>query len=411
MKMMTHLWTTIETFTATKAVLAEWKSALGAEFDKAKGFLRPTQQQTRTYPCTNKISCDCRHEVVEVGESNISLLAVCQCDHQNCPAIHIEPKDIVVHELDLRKIGEAIRIAFRFDASTFSTSTSSHRVYRIASYGSARIPVYFTIPIEESVFLKDLEEVLSSMPDPFILLTPTHMHHTPTIESILKRHQCAYIPLSMTLSLDDKGQLRSICSIDGILADFQRRLTEGSGLPQALQRIDKNIEAVAKGHYELNKQNEELRKLHAEGYLKFVSRFNSEDFRALAAIMLFGNRKAAAESLNIPSRTFYDRVSNWKKKGPEYKRLFQMVEWRKKNGCKITVPLGNSLQSGEPSDEAENPETINAVIDRIRNDDLDQKSYPELLRDILIVLQKQNPENWKALNKGLIDLISEELPQ
>ena len=41
---------------------------------------------------------------------------------------------------------------------------------------------------------------------------------------------------------------------------------------------------------------------------KFALRVEPEDFRAFAIIMALGNRKAAADFLKVPHRSFYDRV-------------------------------------------------------------------------------------------------------
>jgi hypothetical protein len=66
-----------------------------------------------------------------------------------------------------------------------------------------------------------------------------------------------------------------------------------------------------------------------------------------SAGLILGNRRAAAEFLETPHRTFYDRVEKWPSLGKEYQKMARAVEWRKEVGRKIMVPLGESLQSGE----------------------------------------------------------------
>jgi hypothetical protein len=190
---------------------------------------------------------------------------------------------------------------------------------------------------------------------------------------------------------------------------------EGTEMPptpnsKTLERIDRNIEAVAKDKYELRKENEDLKRLHAQGRFDFALRVDGLDFQAFAAIMLLGNRKKAADSLKIPHRTFYDRVAHWRGNGSDYKRLSDMVEWRKKSGRKIKVRLEDSLQSGEPSDQTENPETNNDILNKIKENQIEQ-DRPALFRDILDALRRQNLGNWVSVRDELIGIVSEEIPQ
>ncbi len=88
-----------------------------------------------------------------------------------------------------------------------------------------------------------------------------------------------------------------------------------------------------------------------------------------------------------------------------------MVELKKKTSCKIEVRLGDSVQSGEPSDNAENPETNTDILSKIKENQIEQQARPTLLRDILGAIQRQNPENWRDVQKEIVDVINEELPQ
>jgi len=83
--------------------------------------------------------------------------------------------------------------------------------------------------------------------------------------------------------------------------------------------------------------------------------------------MALGNRKKAADSLGIPFRTFYDNIDAWRNLGPEYRRMYRLVEWRKKVGRRLKVRLEDSLLSGEPNGESENPETIRDVLARMKD--------------------------------------------
>ncbi len=134
-----------------------------------------------------------------------------------------------------------------------------------------------------------------------------------------------------------------------------------------------------------------------------------DDFRAFAVIMALGNRKAAADFLKVPHRSFYDRVEKWSARGKDYQILVRWVEWRKRSGRKTKLRLEECVQSGEPNDAPENPETVGDVLDAIKADD--NRDYPAILGQVMEALRAQNPENWAAVRDELVEMIKEEVPQ
>jgi len=188
---------------------------------------------------------------------------------------------------------------------------------------------------------------------------------------------------------------------------FASGLATGDGLVKTVERIDRNIEAVAQDKYELRKENEELRQLNKDGYFNFAVRVNGEDFLAFAVIMALGNRKAAAEHLKIPARTFYHRVDQWAGRGKDYQLMLRYLEWRKRSSRHLKVELNPSLQSGEDGDQPENPETMADVLTEIKA--ADTKSYPALLAEVLEALKRQNGGNWTMVRQELVEMIKDEV--
>ena len=95
-------------------------------------------------------------------------------------------------------------------------------------------------------------------------------------------------------------------------------------------------------------------------------------------------------------------------RGADYKRLYRMMEWRKKTGRKIKVRLDDSLL-GTDVDDAENPQTIRDVLASM-GDKTDEKSRDELLRDILQAVASQNADNWESIRDELIEILKKEVP-
>ncbi|MBT5608606.1 MAG: hypothetical protein HOJ57_21900 [Lentisphaerae bacterium] len=207
-------------------------------------------------------------------------------------------------------------------------------------------------------------------------------------------------------------------AIEALHGDVRRIMDHTAPLPAVVAEVASNVDAVlqnttaiARNEYELRRENAELQELAKGGVLRFATRIDAEDFRAFAAVMLAGNRSKAAQCLGIPQRTFYDRVGSWLARGPDYRRMYRMVEWRKKSLRKIKVRLDDSLLGTEIDGQAENPETIRDVLEAMR-DRNDMKSHDDLLRDILQAIADQNADNWQSVQAELIEILEEEvMPQ
>jgi hypothetical protein len=167
-----------------------------------------------------------------------------------------------------------------------------------------------------------------------------------------------------------------------------------------------HLDAIAKVIYELRKENSGLRRLQSDGMFKFALRVEPEDFQAFAAIIALGNRKAAAEFLDVPLRSFYDRIERWAGRGADYARMFRMLEWRKATDRKMVVRLEESLLSAGTGDGAENPETLAAVLATIK--DRDSGGYADILRQVLEALHEQNGANWAGVRDELVEVLREE---
>ena len=402
------LWKNLERFAAPAAVLAEWQEVLGGDFDGFRDFLVSADELALDYPCTNRPPCACRHEVVP-----LRMVAACRCEPRDCESIVLEPKDVLVYALDARRLCGAIRIPLGFEAPPDENAVvdGTRGTWRVGTYGPARASVFLTMRLTEGEFVAELERLVGSRGEPFILLAPTEQHKTSTVQGILQRQGCAFVPLCWSLALDGAGRFMATGSIQPILDRFSQGLAEGKGLVKTVERMDRNLEAVAKDKYELRKENEDLREMLARGYLKFVRSVDPVDACGFIFILVYGDRAKAARELGVDQRRFYERVKSWAAKGPAYKRMFALVECRKTSLRKGEVPLGMSVQSGGVHGEAENPETLAAVLEQVKAGRVSQDGYPEFLREILGGLVEMDEKNWQAIRAELVVNIREEVPQ
>jgi hypothetical protein len=398
------LWRALEQL-ADGAVMAAWSRELGHDAERARSFLILANGLAETYPCMNVFGCGYPHRVEERRPGQWS--AMCETD-DGCPPFTVANKDLFVFAADVKKLCGRISKALGFEAS-MCRQVAGVRVVPVGTYGAAHSNVYLLFPGDSARMAREVERLFGVQPDPFLLLTPTGIHCSAEVESALRRQSCMHIAMSAALTLADDGSLSPSRVVESLLNEFQRRQADRRALVKTLERIDRSIEAVARDKYNLQKENEELRQLNNDGYFKFAVRVKGEDFLAFAVIMALGNRKAAADHLKIPHRTFYNRVEQWATRGKEYKHMVRYMEWRKRSSRHLKVQLNPSLQSGEAGDQPENPETMADVLTEIKV--ADNKDYPALLADVLQALERQNAGNWMKVRQELVETIKEDVMQ
>jgi hypothetical protein len=258
------------------------------------------------------------------------------------------------------------------------------------------------------MLLRELQKLVGLRDAPFLLLTPTGSGWSPEVEAMARAHGGGHISLSSVLNVQPGGTLVSRETIGPMLDEFARRVGRGSGVATVVRRIDDNLAAIAKGSAELRRENEELRQMQGAGLFKFALRVDVADFQAFATVMALGNRKAAAEFLGVPMRTFYDRVDAWQGRGRDYLRMFRLVEWRKVTGRKIQLRLDDALLSGDGS-SAQNPETLGDILAKMKEQGPDNCGYADILRQVWQALQEQNADNWEGVRAELVEILKEEV--
>ena len=171
------------------------------------------------------------------------------------------------------------------------------------------------------------------------------------------------------------------------------------------------LETVIQKPFGLGSDPETLQRAVGRILLQFVRTVDPRDFCCFAFILAHGNRSKAAQALGMVERTLYKQVDSWATRGPEYQRMLTLLECRKVGLCKETVPLSLAVQSGERGEEAENPGSMEAVLDEIAAGDSSDRDYPGLLRDLLGAMKAMEATNWQAIRTEVIALLEEELGQ
>jgi hypothetical protein len=87
--------------------------------------------------------------------------------------------------------------------------------------------------------------------------------------------------------------------------------------------------------------------------------------------------------------------------------MARLMGLRKRVARRIKVRLKDSVQPGEPNDEAENPATVGAILESIAT--ADTRNYPAILRRVMDKMEAQNPGNWAKVRQELVVMIKQEV--
>jgi hypothetical protein len=396
-------WAGLEGVSSGVALMVDWEFIFGSAVDVLLPFLEVTGERTKSFPCPAVTPCGCRHTINETRRGE--LIATCGCNW-DCGTYQLEPADLLFHGINMERFGGALRRALGFGEAS-AAAYASAGLREIGTCAAAAAPVYLGLGDTDGL-LRELTRLLGLRDGPFLVLTPTGSSWSPEVEALARPHGGGHASLSSLLDAAP-GVFPRKEAAGPMLAEFAARVSRGSGLARTVQEIGRSLESIARGNYELRKENSELRRLQSEGMFKFALRVEPEDFQAFAAIIALGNRKAAAEFLGVPLRTFYHRVDRWPGLGPDYGRMFRMLEWRKATDRKMVVRLEDSLMSGGTGDGAENPETVGAVLATLK--DRDGDAYPDVIRQVFEALKEQDGENWASVRDELVEVLREEVLQ
>ena len=228
--MKTSLWHSLGALATPAAVLAEWQVLMGPDFGPASTFLRPTSRQAGTYPCTNRPRCRCWHEIRPLdGET---LIARCGCRLGNCPPIRLTPAQAAIHELDANKLAASIRLALKLDEPPRGALRTAPDTHFVGTHGPDQHPAVLCLANSEPALVTEIAGLVASIPNPFILLTPTGAHVSQNIDAALRRHRSVHLPLSRFLAVAGRGTLSVIRDPAPALS----RLAQDHAVPQVTRR-------------------------------------------------------------------------------------------------------------------------------------------------------------------------------
>lgn len=229
------LWRALESL-ADGAVKTEWALELGTEFERSRHFLRPTQDEAKTYPCTHRFRCECEQHRVEPAR-NGQRVAVCDCGE--CEPIRLTPADVTVFEPDVARLAVAVTQACGWRGARVEMVVPG--VWRLGTWDELRAPVFWCGGTREERTRAMVDALFTIVSSPFILAWPTRASGSARIDTALQREGCLALPLEDFLALDDKGALRLVKPLDSAREEFLERAVTRRDAAKALRAIQEKI--------------------------------------------------------------------------------------------------------------------------------------------------------------------------
>jgi hypothetical protein len=106
MRKLKRFWRALEILPRPAAERLEWRRLLGDEWSIAEPLLRQTGALVERVWCPSPSGMDCPRHVIRHDDGRI--VAVCGDEPRNCDTISLTLEDIVVLELDVRKLAQAL---------------------------------------------------------------------------------------------------------------------------------------------------------------------------------------------------------------------------------------------------------------------------------------------------------------
>lgn len=229
MRKKRSFWSACEAIPGLAAVAAEWCMKSGEQFDAAKVFLKPRQSPATSIPCPAKEPCGCYHEIVRHDDGRIA--AVCCCEPRSCDVAYASSADLVVYELDRKKLHQFVgkALSLRLSETTLQDLRKTTQVGFDSPLAGRDFPVFMTVQCNAEGFHDVVSTLRAQNASPFILVSPTHEFCTSACRAILTAGSALFVPLAEMIHFQSDGVPVVNPDIADILDTFHESILPASG--------------------------------------------------------------------------------------------------------------------------------------------------------------------------------------
>jgi hypothetical protein len=205
MRKLSHLWRSLEAVPGLLAIPAFWELHCGPDMEVIRPHLRVTDTAGTLYPCPRPRAGHCPRRIVDYGDGQFA--AICRDPHEICERVPLTQRDVLLQEIDIASFTKSLAgpLAIRCQPTAradgiWSIGLSSRR-------DAPSWPVFLLLAQEATRFLSAVQDLLLSVPGPFVILAPTDRHRTVPVQELLQSRGILFLALDDHLHLDDAGRL------------------------------------------------------------------------------------------------------------------------------------------------------------------------------------------------------------
>lgn len=225
MRRLRRLWSTLEAIPGLAAERLEWQRRLEDEWLVAAPYLRSTGRIVDRVWCPSPGGDGCPRHVVRHDDG--CIVAVCGDRPKQCDPLELSFDDLLVLEVDFRKL--AVELARIFDVDTTTAADLRHGLCRLGEHlvaSGSGFPVVLLAPAScEASPLAALPAALEGA-GPLVLLSPTRKLLGDGLLDALRARGGLAIPLVEMVGWDDAGFLVTLCPVAEVLDPVRERLIQ-----------------------------------------------------------------------------------------------------------------------------------------------------------------------------------------
>ncbi len=220
---LNKLWSTCEKIFSLNATLSEWQMAARDQFPLLRPLLRPTDKKALCYACPSPGGEGCPRHIISTKKG---ILAVCGDQARLCNTLRLNPEDIIVYELDQRKVTEVIARILGIPHG-FAEISGLSQTWQVGDYHPAaghRCPIFLTITTEQADLQHTANGLFGIIRQPFILIVPTRQFITLAMEDMLARIKARFMTLDEMTVWNQEELVSGSQPPEQLLASFKDTL-------------------------------------------------------------------------------------------------------------------------------------------------------------------------------------------
>jgi hypothetical protein len=209
------LWQSLEEIPGTEAVLAEWRSRLGGDFQSVQSLLRKSDRLAGCYPAGADQTLPYR--VVKHGNDDFVGVPT-----DGGETLCLKREDVVIHLLDRRRLAKEIATAFGFtpEFADFQESPVTWRIGTALAAGGTPVAVHLVLPIESEDLHQAIQAIASQVGVSGIVVAPTRRCLKPRTETLLRLTKGHFIALCDSLHSRDRQGWQTNSAAPTAIAEF-----------------------------------------------------------------------------------------------------------------------------------------------------------------------------------------------